>query len=128
LLLNLHPRLTPQPTLQAARCWRPRPRWALHHDLAFDQTDDIASRSGRCPFDANRRALASEKDLAPPSVSHTYLSQSINSPKLIENPFLILVQKYRYIIVGSIDRLHDLDAVNAHPDTQLTVDRDATSR
>jgi hypothetical protein len=118
LLLNLRPRLTPQPILQAARRWRPRPRWALHHDLAIDQTHDIASRSGRCP--PNTCALASEKNLAPPPVSHTYLPQPIDPTKLIENPFLILSQKCRYIFVGSIDRLHDLDAVDAHPDTQLT--------
>jgi hypothetical protein len=120
LLLDLRPRLTPEPNLQAARHWRLRPRWALHHDLAIYQTDKIAPRSGCRPFDANTCAFASEKYLAPPPIDHTNLAQPIDPLKLLEDPLPILAQKCRYFLGGSIDWLHDLDAVEAHPNAQLT--------
>jgi hypothetical protein len=92
----------------------------LHHDLAIVQTDKIASRPGQRPLDANPCTLAPEKNLASPPVGDTYLAQPIDALKLIEDPLLVLIQECRHIVVGSIDRLHDLDAIDAHPDTQFT--------
>jgi hypothetical protein len=120
LLLDLRPRLASEPILQASRHGCPRPKWTLHHDLAILQSDEIPSRSGQRPFDTNTCELAPEKYLAFPSVGDTYLAQSIDPLKLIEDPFLVLMQECRYIVVGSIERMHDLDSANADPDTELT--------
>jgi hypothetical protein len=120
VLPDLHACPSPQPVFQATRYWCLGARSQPHYDLAIDETDEISAPSGRRLYNAHPGALTAKKDLTSPPLGNTYLPQPVDALKLIEYPFLILIQKSRYLVVGPIDRLHDLDAVDAHPYTQLT--------
>jgi hypothetical protein len=119
--LDFRSRLLSQPVLEAAYRRGLRPRPPPHDDFPTHEDDTVPSRTGRRRLDAHPRRLPTEKNLANPALlGSPQAAQALYALELSQNPHGVAVQECRHFLTLSRHRLHDVDAVRAHSEAQLS--------